>query len=153
MSIFLISKSETRSLSRDTSVVSDPRVATKKHTGRLKDKGDVLASILSLERDDVVVVGALEDLAHRGHVDAELDRAVAAVGLKALGAEEQSNKRNVAAVHGLELNTSARALKVGLGDEILDGLEDLLEKVAVRQTSLKHDVVSFGLTNASKPKP
>jgi len=48
--------------------------------------------------------------------------------LEAIGLELHGDEGDVGGVHGLEGNARGRAVEVGLGDEILDGLDELLEK-------------------------
>ena len=58
--------------------------------------------------------------------------------LEAIGAEEERHEGDVRAVHRLQGEAVAGAVEVGVGDEILDGLEHLLEEGTLDETSLKH---------------
>jgi len=148
-----------------------------RHTVRvrsLKDEGHGVATVLSLEGDDVVSARTLENLGHGAKVDAKRDVAVATVRIKTFSTQKltverkrrgkkkmvqlhlhkresirkQKNERmkkvhhcderDVAAVHGLEGDSTAVAVEVGLGDQVLDGLEDLLEEASLQQTGFKH---------------
>lgn len=109
-----------------------------KGTLALKSEGDHAAGVLGPEGDGIVVTGALEDLGHGAQVDAELEAAVAAVVLEALGVEHEGDQRDVARVHGLEGDALGRAVEVGIGDEVLHGLEDLLEQTGLVELGFKH---------------
>mmetsp|Transcript_37364 Transcript_37364/g.98845 ORF Transcript_37364/g.98845 Transcript_37364/m.98845 type:complete len:345 (+) Transcript_37364:1-1035(+) len=104
----------------------------------LEHEGHGVRLVVGLERDDIVIVAALEHLAHGGQVDTERDVAVAAVVVEAIGTQEQRNERHMARVHGLQRDASRRAVEVGLSDEVLHGLGDLLEHTALSHASLKH---------------
>ena len=95
-----------------------------------------VSHVLSLDGDDVIVVGAFQDLGERGHVHADAHIAVAAVVLEAVGLELHSDQGHVGGVHGLQGDASAGAVEVGLGHEVLDGLDELLEKGSLGDASL-----------------
>ena len=81
--------------------------------GRLEHELNLIAVVLGLERDDVVVAAALEDLGHAAQVDAQGNVAVRAVKLEALGAKEKGNERHVRGIHGCrmkEKDSSARVM-------------------------------------------
>jgi len=109
-------------------VVYEQAARSVSRTLTLKDEGDGVALLVGLDGDAVVVAGALEDLVHGGERDAERDRAVAAEVLEAVLAQQQRHERHVARVHGLQRDAGGRAIKVAIGHEVLDGLEDLLEE-------------------------
>jgi hypothetical protein len=102
-------------------------------TGRLEHECDGVRSIVGLDGDDVVVAGAAEHLGHVIEVHAHGEVAVAAVVLEPLGAEEQGDERDVAGVHGLQREPGPGAVKVGIGDQLADGLQDLLEEAPLHQ--------------------
>ena len=61
-------------------------------------RGAHVGLVIRLERDNVVVVAALEHLAHRGEVDAQRDVAVAPVVVETVRAQQQRHERDVARV-------------------------------------------------------
>ena len=76
---------------------------------------------------------------HVAEVEAERDGAVTAVVVEAVAAEHEGAERHVRRVHGLEREAGLLTVEVGITHEITDRLNDLLEKVALDETSLKHD--------------
>mmetsp|Transcript_25393 Transcript_25393/g.51039 ORF Transcript_25393/g.51039 Transcript_25393/m.51039 type:complete len:239 (-) Transcript_25393:158-874(-) len=68
----------------------------------LKHEGHGVGLVIRLESDDVVVIAALEHLAHVCQVDAQRDVAVAAEMVEAVGTQQQRHERHVAGVHGLQ---------------------------------------------------
>jgi len=138
------------SLALRVMISSAMEIGVKKKQRKKKQKGTATVS------------GALEDLGHGRNADAERQVAVAAIRVKALGAEEQRNQGDVRAVHGLlfffvgfvmfvgcvalwvqkvgylERDTGGVAVKVGVGDEVLDGLDDLFDEAASGEAGFKH---------------
>ena len=66
--------------------------------GRLEHEGDGVGLVLRLDRDNVVGVGALQDLAHAAEVHAHGELAVATELVEPVGPQG-----DVAVVHGLEI--------------------------------------------------
>ena len=75
---------------------------------------------------------------HVGEVHAHGHVAVAAVVLEAVRSEEEGHEGDVGGVHRLEREAVVGAVEVGVGDEILDGLEHLLQEGTLDETGLKH---------------
>ena len=75
---------------------------------------------------------------HVGEVHAHGHVAVAAVVLEAVRSEEEGHEGDVGGVHRLEREAVVGAVEVGIGDEILDGLEHLLQEGTLDKTGLKH---------------
>lgn len=75
---------------------------------------------------------------HVGQVHAHGHVAVAAVVLEPVVAQQQRDERDVRAVHRLQREPVAGAVEVGVGDEVLDGLEHLLQEASLDETGLKH---------------
>ena len=75
---------------------------------------------------------------HVGEVHAHGHVAVAAVVLEAVRSEEEGHEGDVGGVHRLEREAVVGAVEVGIGDEILDGLEHLLQEGTLDETGLKH---------------
>jgi hypothetical protein len=95
--------------------------------GALEDKIDNIGSIFGLESEDIVALSRPKDLLKGGEVDAEGDVAVAAEGGEAFGFEHHGDEGDVRVVHGLESDAGVIAIKVAVLDEILDGVNHLLE--------------------------
>lgn len=70
-------------------------------TWRLKHEGEGVGLVLGLECDDVLVAGALEDLAQVAQVQAQRDVAVAAEVVEALRPQLQRAQGHVRRVHRL----------------------------------------------------
>lgn len=70
-------------------------------TWRLEHEGEGVGLVLGLECDDVLVAGALEDLAQVAQVQAQRDVAVAAEVVKALRSQLQRAQGHVRRVHRL----------------------------------------------------
>mmetsp|Transcript_25832 Transcript_25832/g.79718 ORF Transcript_25832/g.79718 Transcript_25832/m.79718 type:complete len:331 (-) Transcript_25832:20-1012(-) len=109
---------------------------------RLSDDGQDVAVVDVAEGDDVVVLGGLEDLAERLEVDAQHRLALARVHGEAAAAERQGDERDVRGVHGLDADARRRGLEVGLGDELLDRLHDLLPQQALGDLRFEHGLVA-----------
>ena len=62
----------------------------------------------------------------------------AAVVLEAVRSQEEGHQGDVGGVHRLEREAVVGAVEVGIGDEILDGLEHLLQEGTLDKTGLKH---------------
>jgi hypothetical protein len=75
---------------------------------------------------------------HVGQVHAHGHVAVAAVVLEPVVAQQQRDERDVRAVHRLQGEPVAGAVEVSVGDEVLDGLEHLLQEASLDETGLKH---------------
>ena len=75
---------------------------------------------------------------HVGKVHAHGHVAVAAVVLETIAAEEERDERDVGGVHRLKGEAVLGAVEVGIGDEVLDGLEHLLQERTLDETRLKH---------------
>ena len=85
----------------------------------------------------------LQDLGHAVKVHSHGKLPVASELVKTIMTKVHSNKGNVAVVHGLELDTRVTAVPCGLLEQVLDGLQDLLEQTSLDKTCLKH-FVCFG---------
>jgi len=110
-------------------------------TGRLEHEDNAIGpAILGFDGEDVVVVGAAENLGHVGEVQAHGEVAVAAVVIEGIGAEEERDERDAAGVHGLELQARAREFEVGLTEQVADAerLQDILEEGRLHQPQLQH---------------
>ena len=71
--------------------------------GRLEHEGDGVGLVLRLDRDNVVGVGALQDLAHAAEVHAHGELAVATELVEPVGPQGHGHQGDVAVVHGLEI--------------------------------------------------
>jgi len=98
----------------------------------LEQESELLPLVLGLEGYHVVVVGALEDLAEVGGVEAEGDVAVAPVVVEAVAAESDDAEGDVGGVHRLDGHALGGAVDVGVGDELGGGGRE-------RETERKRD--------------
>ena len=113
--------------------------------GALENEVDNIGRIFSLESEDVLVLGSTKDLLQRDEVDAKCDIAIASGGRERVGLEQHGNEGDVAVVHGLETDARVVTFEVAVLDEVLDGFDNLLEKVGLFETRLKHyERVSIG---------
>lgn len=58
--------------------------------------------------------------------------------MKGVLTQLQTDERDVRGVHRVESQSGGSAVEVGGGDEILDGLEDLLENAALKKLGFEH---------------
>lgn len=93
--------------------------------GRLKDEVELIGGVLSLEGEDVLVLGSAQHLGQRRQVDAKGNVAVASVRAEAVGLEHHRHERDVGVVHGLQRDTAVIAVEIAVLDEILDGVDHL----------------------------
>lgn len=98
-----------------------------------------ISSIFRLEGDHVVISGALENFGQVTRVESEGERSVTSEVIESFGLEGNSHERNVRTVHGLDGELVFAAINVGILNQILDGLNDLLEHLSLYQTRFKHD--------------
>lgn len=110
----------------------------REHTGALEHEGDGIAAVVGLQRDDVVVAGALEHFRHVVEVHPHGDVSVAAVVLEALRPEQQRHQRHVAGVHGLQREPGCGAVEVRIGNQLLDRFQNLLQQASLHQPKLQH---------------
>ena len=81
---------------------------------------------------------SLEDLAHAVEVHAHGELPVASELVEAVVSEEDGDEAHVRVVHGLELDARVGAVPGGFLQQVLDGVQCLLEQTALDQTCLKH---------------
>ena len=72
---------------------------------------------------------------------------VASELVEAVGAEGDRDEGDVRVVHGLELDAGVGAVPRGLVQQVLQGLQNLLEEVSLNKTSLEH----FGMRVCVSP--
>lgn len=106
--------------------------------GALEDEVDDIGRVLGLEGQDVLVLGGTEDLLQRDQVDTKGDVAVASEGREGVGLEQHGDQGDVGVIHGLETDTRVVAFEVAVLDKVLDGFDNLLQKVGLFETCLKH---------------
>ena len=76
---------------------------------------------------------------HIRQVHPHRQRAIASVVLEAIGVKLERDQRDVARIHGLEFETfDGVGLEVGVGDEVLDRVEDFLEHGALLDSGFEH---------------
>jgi len=73
---------------------------------------------------------------------------VAAEVVEALRTHLERAQRDVRAVHRLQRDARARHVEVGLAHEILEGLNDLLDQIALHETCLRASDVDVRVTHA-----
>eukprot|EP00968_Pinguiococcus_pyrenoidosus_P002525 scaffold143_cov260-Pinguiococcus_pyrenoidosus.AAC.18 len=105
---------------------------------RLEHEGKRVALVGGAQRDHILLPGALEQLAHVGHVEPQRHVAVAAEEIEALRAEKEGHEGHVRRVHGLQAEAGFRALQVRVGDQLIDGADHLLQQVALDESCFKH---------------
>lgn len=104
----------------------------------LKDEVEHIRRVLSLERQDIFVLGSAQHLGQRCQVDTQGNVAVASVGGEAFSLEHHGHERNVRVVHGLQSNARVIAVEVTVLDQVLDGIDNLLQDVGLFQSSFQH---------------
>jgi len=109
-------------------------------TGRLEHEHNGVGAAIHLDGEDVVVVGAAENIGHVGEVQAHGEVAVAEVVIEGIGTEEERDERGAAGVHGLELKARAGEFEVDLTGQVEDAerLQDILEGGRLHQPQLQH---------------
>ena len=88
---------------------------------------------------------SLEDLAHAVEVHAHGQLPVAPELVEAVVPEVDGDERHVRVVHRLQLDAGVGAVPGGLLQQVLDGLQHLLQQTSLDQTCLKHFVGCEGL--------
>ena len=88
---------------------------------------------------------SLEDLAHAVEVHAHGQLPVAPELVEAVVPEVDGDERHVGVVHRLQLDPGVGAVPGGLLQQVLDGLQHLLQQTSLDQTGLKHFVGCEGL--------
>jgi hypothetical protein len=91
-------------------------------TCALKHKCAYISIIICPKSDGVVVVRTLENFAQGIGVDSQLDIAVTTVVSETIRSQHHANHGDVTGIQGLQLQSTGCAFKVGLLDQILDGL-------------------------------
>ena len=91
--------------------------------------------VIGLERHDVIIVAALEHLAHRREVDAQGDVAIAAVVVEAIGAQQQRHERDVARVLWSTAGKRRRGREQGRCAQASNGCNRCEERRARRPAS------------------
>merc|ERR1719347_1924860 len=108
--------------------------------------------VLGLDGHNVVVGSTLEDLGHTGQVHAHGELTVTAELVKAISAQVHGDEGHVAVVHGLKLNASIAAIPGGLIEQVLQGLQNLLQEVSLDKSGLKHFDISESLRVSGRSK-
>jgi len=90
-----------------------------------KHEGDGVSVVLTLHGDGIIVRSALEDLGEVLELHTHGDVAVAAIVLKTVRAELEGDEGDMGGIHGLQAKSRAVAIKIGVINEVLDGLNDL----------------------------
>ena len=80
----------------------------------------------------------LEDLAHTVQVHSHGELSVASELVEAVVSERDGDQRHVGVVHGLELDAAVGTVPGGLLQQVLDGLQHLLQQTSLDQAGLKH---------------
>jgi hypothetical protein len=91
----------------------------------LKHEGDGISIVFTLHGDGIIVRSTFKDLGEVLELHAHRDVAVAAIVLKAVRAELKGDEGDMGGIHGLQTKSSAVAIKIGVINEVLNGLNDL----------------------------
>lgn len=91
----------------------------------LEDKVQHVRGVLSLERQDILVLGGTEHLGQGCQIHSQGDITVASVWRESLSLQHHGDKRDVRVVHGLQRDAGVIAVEVAILDEILDGIDHL----------------------------
>ena len=70
--------------------------------GALEHQLQCVAAVLSLQRDHVIVAGALENLAHVGCIESQTNVSITAEVVEPVRPEAHSDEGNVGVVNGLD---------------------------------------------------
>lgn len=92
----------------------------------LEDEVHNIRRILSLDGENVLVLGSAEHFGERAKIDTEGDVAIAAERCEGFGAQQHGYESNVGVVHGLEGNARVIAVKVAVLDKVLDCVDNLM---------------------------
>merc|ERR1719186_1541616 len=105
---------------------------------RFEHEVNRITLVLGLNGDDVVIGSASENLSHafQPHPHGELP--VASELVEPVGPEIDGDQGDVRIVHGLQLDTTVAAIPSGFFQEVLQGLQNLLQQISLDKTSLKH---------------
>lgn len=75
---------------------------------------------------------------HVRKVHAHAQRPVASIVLEAVAAKEEGDEGDVRRVHSLKAEARRGTVEVSISDEVLDGLQHLLQQATLGEASLKH---------------
>ena len=79
-----------------------------------------------------------EDLGHALETHSHGELTVTSELVKPISTEVDGHQGHVRVVHGLELDPTVAAVPGGFLQEILQGLQDLLQEISLDETGLKH---------------
>jgi len=94
--------------------------------------------VLGFQRDDIVITRALQNLPHVRGVESQADWPVAPEVVEAAGTQTHGHEGDVGVVHGLDGHLVVGAVDVGLLDEVLQSLDELLENFSLGETGFEH---------------
>ena len=80
----------------------------------------------------------LENLAHAVQVHSHGELSVTSELVESVVSESDGDQGHVGVVHGLELDPAVGAVPGRLLQQVLDGLQHLLQQTSLDQTGLKH---------------
>ena len=105
----------------------------------LKQESQVISSIVSLEGNDIFIVCTFENLAQVCGVESQILCTITSVVVQSVAIEMDRNEGNMRGIHGLNGNAIVAAIHICILDQILDGINDLFEDLAFRNTGFEHD--------------
>ena len=109
-------------------------------TRRLKHDRDVVTIVfVGLEHQRIILVHHFEDLAHIGRIDAQTCTAITTIRVKRGAVETDRHECDMSAVHGLDTNVFLGAVHIRVGQQVLDGLDNVFENGPVLETRFEHD--------------
>ena len=80
----------------------------------------------------------LEDLGHAVQVHPHGELPVTPESVEAISPQTDGDQRDVRVVHGLQLDAAVAAVPGRLLQQLLDGVQHLLQKTALDKSGLKH---------------
>lgn len=104
----------------------------------LKDEINGLTTIISTDGNRIIIASTLDNLAHGSKIDTNGHGTVTPVLLKPISPHQEHHQDDVGAVHGLQTHPTRGELKVGIIDQVLEGLDDLFENGSFAETGFEH---------------
>lgn len=78
-----------------------------------------------------------------GEIDSHSEVSITSIFIESVAPQAKGNKADVRIVHGLELDAGIGAIKRGLGDEVLDGLNHAFQDGTLGELGFEHDECVF----------
>ena len=91
-----------------------------------------------MEGDDIVVASTLENLSDVLDGEAKSERLVTTVGVKTILLHVERHERDMTGIHSLDGHALGTDIDVGIVNEVLDRVNELLEVGGVGDCGFKH---------------